>query len=54
MAADFEKTFGRKYGLFEAYRMEDAELAIVLMGSSMRTAKAAVDELREEAASRQD
>ena len=47
VAADFEKTFGRKYGLFEAYRMEDAELAIVLMGSSAGTAKAAVDELRE-------
>ena len=47
VAADFEKTFGRKYGFFEAYRMEDAELAIVLMGSSAGTAKAAVDELRE-------
>ncbi len=46
VAADFEKTFGRKYGLFEAYRMEDAELAIVLMGSSAGTAKAAVTELR--------
>lgn len=46
VAADFERTFGRKYGLFEAYRMEDAELAIVLMGSSAGTAKAAVDELR--------
>ena len=48
VAADFEKTFGRHYGLFEAYRMEDAELAVVVMGSSAGTAKAAVDELREE------
>ncbi len=47
VAADFEKTFGRKYGLFEAYHMEDAEIAIVLMGSSAGTAKAAVSELRE-------
>lgn len=47
VAADFEKTFGRKYGLFEEYHMEDAELAVVLMGSSAGTAKAAVDELRE-------
>lgn len=47
VAADFEKTFGRKYGFFEEYRMEDAETAIVLMGSSAGTAKAAVDELRE-------
>ena len=47
VAADFEKTFGRKYGFFEEYRMEDAERAIVIMGSSAGTAKAAVDELRE-------
>lgn len=46
VAADFERTFGRKYGFFEEYRMEDAETAIVLMGSSAGTAKAAVDELR--------
>ena len=48
VAADFEKTFGRKYGFFEEYRMEDAEIALVLMGSSAGTAKAAVDELREQ------
>ena len=47
VSADFEKTFGRHYGLFEAYRMEDAEYAVVIMGSSAGTAKAAVDELRE-------
>lgn len=47
VAADFEKTFGRKYGFFEEYRMDDAEIALVLMGSSAGTAKAAVDELRE-------
>lgn len=47
VAADFEKTFGRHYGLFESYRMEDAEYATVIMGSSAGTAKAAVDELRE-------
>ena len=46
VAADFERTFGRKYGLIEEYCMEDAELAIVLMGSSAGTAKAAVNELR--------
>lgn len=47
VAADFEHTFGRKYGFFEEYRMEDAEIALVLMGSSAGTAKAAVDELRQ-------
>ena len=46
VAADFEKTFGRKYGFFEEYRMEDAEIAMVIMGSSAGTAKAAVDQLR--------
>ena len=48
VAADFEKTFGRKYGFFEAYRMEDAERALVLIGSSAGTAKTAVDKLRAE------
>lgn len=48
VAADFEHTFGRKYGLFEEYRMEDAEAAIVLIGSTAGTAKACVDKLREE------
>mgnify|MGYP002854322922 CR=1 FL=1 len=46
VAKDFEETFGRKYGLFESYKMEDAEFAMVIMGSSAGTAKAAVDELR--------
>lgn len=46
VSADFAKTFGRSYGLFEEYKMEDAELAMVIMGSSAGTAKAAVDELR--------
>ena len=48
VAADFEKNFGRHYGFFEEYRMEDAEIALVIMGSSAGTAKAAVDELREQ------
>jgi pyruvate ferredoxin oxidoreductase alpha subunit len=47
VCAQFEKLSGRKYGLFEEYRMEDAELAVVLIGSSAGTAKAAVDDLRE-------
>ena len=37
---------GRYYGLFEAYRMEDAETAVVLIGSSAGTARATVDQLR--------
>ena len=48
VADDFEKTFGRRYGLIEEYRMEDAEIAMVIMGSSAGTAKAEVDALRNE------
>lgn len=39
---------GRYYGFFEEYQMEDAETAIVVIGSSAGTARAAVDELREQ------
>jgi pyruvate ferredoxin oxidoreductase alpha subunit len=46
VAADFEKTFGRKYGFFEEYRMEDAEIALVLIGSTAGTAKTCIDALR--------
>ena len=47
VAAEFEKISGRHYGLIEEYSMEDAELAIVLIGSSAGTAKAAIDTMRE-------
>ncbi len=47
VAADFEKISGRKYGFFEEYRMEDAEYAMVIMGSAAGTAKDAVDMLRD-------
>jgi pyruvate ferredoxin oxidoreductase alpha subunit len=43
---EFAKVFGRSYGFFEEYRMEDAELCIVVMSSAAGTAKDAVDELR--------
>ena len=46
VAADFERTFGRHYGFFEEYHMDDAEAAIVLIGSTAGTAKACVDEMR--------
>ena len=48
VADDFAKTFGRKYGLIEAYCMEDAEAALVLIGSTAGTAKACIDELRQQ------
>ncbi len=37
---------GRYYGFFESYQLEDADSAIVIIGSSAGTARAAVDELR--------
>ena len=46
VAAEFEKLTGRKYGLFEEYRMDDAEVAIVILNSTAGTAKDVVDELR--------
>jgi len=47
VSAEFKKVFGREYGLFEEYRMEDAELALLIMSSAAGTAKVAVDRLRE-------
>ena len=44
---DFEKLTGRKYELFEEYRMQDAERALIVLNSSAGTAKAACDLLRE-------
>ncbi len=46
VAEKFEKMTGRKYGFFEEYRMEDAEYAIVIIGSAAGTCKAAIDEIR--------
>lgn len=48
VAAEYEKISGRKYGLFEEYRMDDAELAVVIIGSAAGTTKEAVDQLREQ------
>lgn len=47
VSKDFEKTFGRKYGLFEEYKLDDAEIAIVCMNSTAGTTKFVVDSLRE-------
>ena len=48
VAKDFEKMTGRKYGLFEEYKMEDSEVAIVCMNSTAGTTKAVVNKLREQ------
>ena len=48
VSADFEKLTGRKYGFFEEYKLEDAQMAIVCMNSTAGTTKAVVDKLREQ------
>ncbi|GHT59943.1 2-ketoisovalerate ferredoxin oxidoreductase subunit alpha [Endomicrobiia bacterium] len=47
VANDFEKIFGRKYDLYEKFMLDDAEIAIVVIGSTAGTAKVVVQELRE-------
>lgn len=46
VSKDFEKLTGRKYDLFEAYKLDDAEIAIVCMNSTAGTTKFVVDKLR--------
>lgn len=46
VAEEFEKISGRKYGFFEEYMLDDAEIAIVIMGSAAGTTKDAIDVLR--------
>ena len=47
VAKKFEKISGRSYGLFEAYKLDDAEVAMVIINSAAGTGKDAVDALRE-------
>ena len=46
VGAEFGQMTGRSYGLIEKYMMDDAETAIIIIGSSAGTAKAAINELR--------
>jgi pyruvate ferredoxin oxidoreductase alpha subunit len=46
VAKEFATISGREYGLFEEYCMEDAETAVVIIGSAAGTTKDAIDELR--------
>jgi len=43
---DFEAKTGRGYGFFEKYKLDDAEYAIVAMGSTAGTSKVVIDDLR--------
>ena len=44
--ADFEKLTGRKYNLVEKYDMDDADVAVVCMGTSVETAREVATEMR--------
>ncbi|RJX15725.1 pyruvate ferredoxin oxidoreductase [Candidatus Bathyarchaeota archaeon] len=44
---EFGDMFGRYYDFFEPYRLEDAEIAILMAGGHCGTARIAVDRLRE-------
>ncbi len=45
---EFGQRFGREYGFFEEYRLDDAETCIVVMSSAAGTCKDSIDELRAE------
>ena len=47
VSKEFEELTGRKYGLFEEYKTQDAELVVICMNSTAGTAKTVVDELRQ-------
>lgn len=47
VAAKYEAMTGRKYGFFESYCMDDAEYAVVIIGSAAGTCKAAINKIRE-------
>ena len=43
---DFEKLTGRKYNIVERYDMDDADVAVICMGSSVETAREVATEMR--------
>jgi len=45
---EFNRTFGKSCNIVEEYKMDDAEVGIVVMSSTAGTAKVVVDELREQ------
>jgi pyruvate ferredoxin oxidoreductase alpha subunit len=47
-AAAFHAAFGRRYGLVDAYRLDDAELALVMSDSLTTQGRAVVDRARAE------
>ena len=48
VSEDFAQISGRKYDLFESYKLDDAEIGIVVLNSTAGTAKVVVDKLSDE------
>ena len=46
VADEFAELSGRQYGMFEPYRLEDAQIAVVVVGSTAGTTRMVVDKLR--------
>jgi len=47
VAREFEKLTGRRYPKVSAYRLDDAEIATIVIGSTSGTCRVVVDQLRE-------
>ena len=45
---EFGQMSGRTYGFFEEYKLDDADYAVIIIGSAAGTTKDAIDELRAE------
>jgi len=48
VAKEFNEKFNRDYGLFEPYRLDDADVAVIAANSTAGTIKVVVDQLRDE------
>ncbi len=48
VVAEYEELSGRKYGMIHAYNVEDAEIALICLGSTAGTARAIARRLNEE------
>ncbi len=46
VAAEYKELSGREYGFFEEYMLDDADVAVVILGSAAGTARTAVDNMR--------
>lgn len=47
VSAEFEKISGRKQPIIDKYRLDDAEIAVMVLGSAAGTAKNVIDNIRE-------